>query len=208
MFGPWVWGSGWLAGLIGTIFWIGLIVVAIVLLRRELPDLRLGPRVPPAVRVLEERYARGEITRQEYFERRAVLLRTSPAGMSTVSPQSVAPESGSGSVRVIQPTESDAGSPEGPPPGPGPAPAPGPTPPPGPRPPSGPTPGGGAQPPTGRPAPLGQPRPGPRPPPPPQAPPSPPRPTMPPGPGSPPPERRPTDPTEPLPSIPPDDDTP
>jgi uncharacterized membrane protein len=32
----------------------------------------------PAVRLLEERYARGEITREEYLERRNVLSEGSP----------------------------------------------------------------------------------------------------------------------------------
>jgi putative membrane protein len=68
---------GWLGGLpsawglMGAAFWI-LVIVLIVLLVR-------GMRTParasggPAVRLLEERYARGEMTREEFLERREVL---------------------------------------------------------------------------------------------------------------------------------------
>jgi putative membrane protein len=80
----WFWGPGWIFGLLFGMFWIALIVGAIVLLRRELPHLRFGPRASPALRLLEERYARGEISRQEFLERRAVLLR-SATGSTTPS---------------------------------------------------------------------------------------------------------------------------
>jgi putative membrane protein len=68
---------GWIAALLSAIFWIALIVAAILLLRREIPNL--GRPVGPAhaLRILEERYARGEIPREEFLERREVLLRTS-----------------------------------------------------------------------------------------------------------------------------------
>ena len=63
-------------GLLMGTFWIVVIVAAILLLRREVPYLRLPEHGPPALRVLEERYARGEISREEFLERREVLLRT------------------------------------------------------------------------------------------------------------------------------------
>ena len=75
---PWFWGFGWIGALISILFWIGLIVVAVLLLQRELPNFR--PRNgSPALDLLEERYARGEIDRQEFLERRAVLLMGPPA---------------------------------------------------------------------------------------------------------------------------------
>jgi hypothetical protein len=44
----------------------------IVLIARGMPTTG-GDSRGPAVRLLEERYARGEITREEFLERRAVL---------------------------------------------------------------------------------------------------------------------------------------
>ena len=63
-------------GFMGLAFWIFLIGL-IVLMTRGMPTTaRDSGR--PAVRLLEERYARGEITREEFLERRAVLDGTSP----------------------------------------------------------------------------------------------------------------------------------
>ncbi len=72
----WWWGPGWgwVAGLISGAIWIAIIVGAILLLRRELPDLQHRFNRPPALRLLEERYARGEITREDFLHRREVLL--------------------------------------------------------------------------------------------------------------------------------------
>jgi uncharacterized membrane protein len=58
-------------GLMGVAFWILLIVLIVVLVQR----MRTAARASggPAVRLLEERYARGEITREEFLERRTVL---------------------------------------------------------------------------------------------------------------------------------------
>ena len=62
-------GVGW--GLTGLVFWILLIVLIVVLVRgRQSSAVAPGG---PAVRLLEERYARGEITREEFLERRSVL---------------------------------------------------------------------------------------------------------------------------------------
>jgi putative membrane protein len=74
------WGAGWgLAwGLVSGVFWIALIVVAVLLLRHELPHMHHRYGEPPALRLLEERYARGEITREEFLERREVLLQSPP----------------------------------------------------------------------------------------------------------------------------------
>jgi putative membrane protein len=72
----WWWGNGggWVFGVLSALFWIGLVVVAVVLLRNEIPHLRSPEHQSPALRLLEERYARGEITREEFLERRAVLI--------------------------------------------------------------------------------------------------------------------------------------
>ena len=71
MWGP---GWGWIGGLVIGGFWIVIIVVAIVILRREIPELQQRFSTPPALRLLEDRYARGEITRDEFLHRRQVLL--------------------------------------------------------------------------------------------------------------------------------------
>jgi putative membrane protein len=74
LWGPDSWGWGWVFGLAGTVFWIAVIVGLILLLRGEIPRLRDRFAKPSALRILEERYARGEISREEFLERRAVLL--------------------------------------------------------------------------------------------------------------------------------------
>ena len=66
-------------GFMGAAFWILLILLGVLLFR----GMRTAARAPggQAVRVLEERYARGEITREEFLERRAVL------GGGSIGPQ-------------------------------------------------------------------------------------------------------------------------
>jgi putative membrane protein len=73
----WVGGLAIVWGFVGVAFWI-LLIALIVLLARGARTAADASR-EPAVRVLEERYARGEITREEFLERRAVLGGTSPA---------------------------------------------------------------------------------------------------------------------------------
>jgi putative membrane protein len=58
-------------GLMGLAFWI-LLIGLIVLITRGMPTTARDSR-GSAVRPLDERYARGEITREEFLERRAVL---------------------------------------------------------------------------------------------------------------------------------------
>jgi putative membrane protein len=58
-------------GLMGVAFWVLLILLIVLLVR----GMRTGATAAggSAVQILEERYARGEITREEFVERRAVL---------------------------------------------------------------------------------------------------------------------------------------
>jgi putative membrane protein len=63
-----------LFGVLQIAFWIAVVVIVVRLLRRD----GRGPRSAPALQVLEERYARGEITRDEFVERQAVLLGREP----------------------------------------------------------------------------------------------------------------------------------
>jgi putative membrane protein len=71
-------------GFMGLAFWILLGALIVLLVR--------GTRTPArdsggaAVRVLEERYARGEITREDFLERRAVLGGSSPGAAGDDSP--------------------------------------------------------------------------------------------------------------------------
>lgn len=77
----WGWGGpGWgvFWGLLWAAFWVAVIVGAVLLLRREVPRLQGRFGEPPALRLLEERYARGEISREEFLERREVLLQPPP----------------------------------------------------------------------------------------------------------------------------------
>jgi|Tabmets5t2r1_1033131.scaffolds.fasta_scaffold05703_2 putative membrane protein len=70
---------GWVGGFAifwGLALWI-LLIALIVLLVRGLRTTGRGSG-GPALRVLEERYARGEITAEEFLERRGVLGGTPP----------------------------------------------------------------------------------------------------------------------------------
>jgi putative membrane protein len=65
----WGWGGGWmwLAGLIMMLVWLAVIVLAVWLVARAVTTGRTGPQ--RAREILAERYARGEISRDEYAER-------------------------------------------------------------------------------------------------------------------------------------------
>jgi putative membrane protein len=67
------WGIAW--GLVMAAFWIAVIAGLVILLRAVARGSG-GPGGQSALKVLEERYARGEITRDEFLERRAVLTDT------------------------------------------------------------------------------------------------------------------------------------
>jgi putative membrane protein len=58
-------------GFMGIAFWI--LVVALIIYLVRATRSRAGDSGVPAVRLLEERYARGEISREDFIERRAVL---------------------------------------------------------------------------------------------------------------------------------------
>lgn len=98
-FGPdWgLWG-GLFAGLFWTVFWVALIVIVVLLLRRELPNLQDRFGASPALRMLEERYAKGEITREEFLERRAVLMQPSPRPPPPQTTEDTAPDDPGGAA--------------------------------------------------------------------------------------------------------------
>lgn len=64
----WMWGMHWL----WWIFWIAIVVLFVVLLARS--GTSRTERESP-LEVLEKRYAAGEMTTEEYEERRERLLR-------------------------------------------------------------------------------------------------------------------------------------
>jgi len=74
------WGpGGWLiASLLWVAFWVAVVLVIVALVRNRHHDHHHGDPSTPALRVLEERYARGEISREEFLERRAVLSGQGP----------------------------------------------------------------------------------------------------------------------------------
>ena len=91
----WWWGSGW-GWIGGLVFWVAIVVIAVILLRRELPYMHAGSHrgSSPAIRMLEERYARGEISRDEFLHRREVLLQGSQAAAPPPPPPGAGSTSG------------------------------------------------------------------------------------------------------------------
>lgn len=88
--GPWGWdhmlgGWGWggmmlLGGLLMLLFWGGIIVLAFFAIRALVRSEGRGdrddwqrPGEPNALEILKERYARGEISREEYLDMRRDL---------------------------------------------------------------------------------------------------------------------------------------
>jgi putative membrane protein len=81
-------GGGWIFGWIIMIVVLALIVVGVIFLVRGLsgrndhsqvgqpqgPPPPAGPALKSALQVLEERYARGEIDREEFVQRKQDLL--------------------------------------------------------------------------------------------------------------------------------------
>ncbi|MDO8567217.1 MAG: SHOCT domain-containing protein [Dehalococcoidales bacterium] len=78
MMGPWMMGGywwGWFMPIIMIIFW-GLVIWGIVALVRGLSrgDAGSATQADSALEILKRRYARGEITKQEYEERKKDLI--------------------------------------------------------------------------------------------------------------------------------------
>jgi putative membrane protein len=72
MMGGW-WG---LHMLVGSLFWLGILVLGIMAMRRFAPFRQVGSRgenASPAIAILQARYARGEINRDEYMEKQRDL---------------------------------------------------------------------------------------------------------------------------------------
>lgn len=76
--GGWGWGHMVVGSFMMLLFWGGLIALATLLVRGFAGEGRRDQMAPPpraaALDLLEERFARGEIGREEFEERRRVLL--------------------------------------------------------------------------------------------------------------------------------------
>ena len=68
----WGYGVGWFGWLFMMAWWV-LLVVGVVWLIRSLADRRDTPAQSSARRILDERFASGELSAEEYEERRRVL---------------------------------------------------------------------------------------------------------------------------------------
>jgi putative membrane protein len=69
-------GDGWMLGMhfFWWIFWVLLIAVLVAILLRQQPGSSPATREPTALEILERRYATGEISTEEFEERKARLL--------------------------------------------------------------------------------------------------------------------------------------
>jgi len=65
------WGMGWFGGIFMVLFWVAVIAGVVLVVRSLTRDQ--GPQKPDPLGILKERYARGEITTQEYEERKKKL---------------------------------------------------------------------------------------------------------------------------------------
>jgi putative membrane protein len=90
------WGPGWwvLGGFLWLAFWVVVVVLIVSLVRgrHHHPHGEDGLGQSDALRVLEDRYARGEIDRDEFLERRAVLRGGAPPPPPKPPPANLPPD--------------------------------------------------------------------------------------------------------------------
>lgn len=76
-YGPWGWGFGLLPMLMMVVFWAAVIVGIVVLIRWVWGQTTRAPSSLPgaesALDILKKRYARGEINREEFEEKKRDL---------------------------------------------------------------------------------------------------------------------------------------
>jgi putative membrane protein len=68
-------GWGWFGGIMMGIIWVGAIIVVVLLIRRLLTSSHFGDSKgeESALEILKKRYARGEINKDEFEEKRKDL---------------------------------------------------------------------------------------------------------------------------------------
>ena len=66
-------GMGWLGLLLMALFWIGVILLVVWGLSNAFPSRRQVVE-PDAAEILKRRYAKGEISREEYMQASETLL--------------------------------------------------------------------------------------------------------------------------------------
>jgi len=73
----WGYGVGWVMGIINIIFWVAVIIGVVYLIKWLSSSSKQkgqeGKSVDSALDVLRERYAKGEISREEFEEKKKVL---------------------------------------------------------------------------------------------------------------------------------------
>lgn len=72
----WGWGHMMFGGLMMIVFWGGIILLVVLAVRwigGSSSDRTLSPASKSALDILDERFARGEIDKDEYEERRKIL---------------------------------------------------------------------------------------------------------------------------------------
>ena len=76
------WGGMWFGWLLVTGFTVAVVILIVWLIRLSAPASRFNtgaaerdPHVESALDILQARYARGEISKEEYLDVRATLLR-------------------------------------------------------------------------------------------------------------------------------------
>lgn len=67
------WGGALVMSIAMLVFWGGLILLVAYAIRESSRPRDRGNDAPSAMRILEERFARGEIDRDEFEERRRIL---------------------------------------------------------------------------------------------------------------------------------------
>jgi putative membrane protein len=86
----WMMGSGWNGTgwmmIFGGLFWLVLLALGVAgavwlfsAARRRGRDVPMAKRNYPPLEILEQRYARGEINREEYLEKKSDMLRPGEA---------------------------------------------------------------------------------------------------------------------------------
>lgn len=71
--GTWGWGHMMAGGLMMVLFWAAVVALIVLIVRRLSGPARADPPDRSALAILEERFARGEIERDEFEEKRGVL---------------------------------------------------------------------------------------------------------------------------------------